>query len=152
MKEALSTTFTGMFTLLIAAALSAAVMGGFSVEIPEATAVNPFDVSLQAEAKGIATVSTEQMREMVSLGSHLILDAREQAAYDAGHIPTAMSVSVKNFEESFPMIAPMLDADTPMVVYCTGPFCDDALRLIERMRDAGFQNAVLYLEGMEGWE
>ncbi len=152
MKEALSTTFTGMVTLLVAATLSAAIMGGFSMEIPEAPAVNPFDMALQAEAKGIETVSTGQMREMVESGSHLILDARESSAYDEAHIPTARSFSIHDFEEQFPVMLPMLSSGMPVVVYCTGPFCDDALRLIERLRETGFPNAVLYLDGMEGWE
>ncbi|MDF3129780.1 rhodanese-like domain-containing protein [Kiritimatiellaeota bacterium B1221] len=152
MKEALSTTFTGMFSLLIAATLSAAIMGGFRLGLPEAQMENPFDVASQAEAAGVEIVDTAQMREIVETGSHLILDAREASAYDQAHIPTAMSVSVHQFEESFPQIAPMLQADSPLAVYCTGPYCDDGLRLILRMREAGFTGAVLYLEGMEGWE
>jgi len=146
MKEALSTTLLGMVTLLVAAVLSAWVMGGFS---PERKL--PPDLSVQAAEMGVQVVDTLQMKEIVESGSHLILDARTRSEYDQGHIPTAMSVSVQNFEESFPPIAPMLYPDAPLVVYCTGPTCDDALRLIERLREAGYPGAVLYVEGMEGW-
>jgi rhodanese-related sulfurtransferase len=146
MKEALSTTLTGLVTLLTASLLSAWVMGGFS---PERTL--PPSLATTAAEMGIQLVSTPEMRVIVDSGSHLILDARSQSEYDEGHIPTAMSVSIQNFEESFPMIAPMLYPDTPLVVYCNGPTCDDALRLIERMREIGFEGALLYLDGMEGW-
>lgn len=151
MNEALSTTIAGMLTLLAAALLSAAIMGGFSTDLKPPPPVNPLDVRLQAEAADIETIDTTRMREIVSSGSHLILDARPQSEYDQGHIPTALPVPVRNFEESFPMIAPLLDPETPVVVYCTGPACDDGLRLIERMREAGYLGGVLYVDGMEGW-
>ncbi|MGA0332616.1 MAG: rhodanese-like domain-containing protein [Kiritimatiellia bacterium] len=146
MKEAASTLSVGMLTLLAASLLSAWVMGGFSSHHRL-----PASLSAQAAELGISVIDTLQMREIVRSGSHLILDARKTSDYDDGHIPTAFSVPVSKFEESFPMIAPMLLPDTPLVVYCSGPQCDDALRLIERMREAGVEAAVLYLEGMEGW-
>jgi len=109
-------------------------------------------VSIEAAELGVEIISVDQMRAIVDEGSHLILDARSQAEYDLGHIPMAMSVPFKTFEESFPMIAPILQPDSPVVVYCSGPLCDDALLLIKRMREAGFLTTSLFLEGMEGWE
>lgn len=151
MKEALSTTLTGLAVLLAASLISAAVMGGFSARFEAPAPLNPFDMERRAAEKGVSLVRTEEMRDIVASGSHLILDARSQSQYDQGHIPTAMPVPVRDFEESFPLIAPLLGPEIPVVVYCSGPFCDDALYLIERIAEAGFPGARLYLDGMEGW-
>ncbi|WFB36399.1 rhodanese-like domain-containing protein [Kiritimatiellota bacterium B12222] len=140
-----------MTTLLVVAVLSAVLSGGLSGKVVLSSDVKAFDVALQAEDRGIETVDTAQMKEMVASGAYLILDARLPSEYEKSHIPTAKSVSIQFFEESFPEVLPLLSEGGPVVVYCTGPFCDDGLRLIERMQEIGFYGAMLYVDGMEGW-
>lgn len=152
MKEAWSTICMGCLSLLLAASVSAWMTAGLSPSRLTTAQISPSRVALQAQEQGIEVVDVATMRGMVESGSHLILDARSQSEYDEGHIPTAMSLSVKDFENSFPLIAPMLMPETPLVVYCSGALCDDALLLIGYLREAGFGNASLFLEGMEGWE
>jgi rhodanese-related sulfurtransferase len=152
MKEAWSTTITGIMVLLLASVLSGWMLKVLSPETLRSEQVSLSRVSIEAGELGIPLVDLSEMQEIVASGSHLILDARSQAEYDQGHIPMAMSVPVKSFEESFPMIAPILQPDSPLVVYCSGPLCDDALLLIKRMQEAGFSNASLFLDGMGGWE
>lgn len=109
-------------------------------------------VEAAAGEAGVEIIGSVEARRFLELGSHLFLDARSQQEYDQGHIPMAMSLPLREFESTFPQIAPMLDSDTPLVVYCSGTLCDDGLHLILRLREAGFEGGVLYLDGMEGWE
>jgi len=138
--------------LLFVSTLSAWMFESLSPTPVRAERVRPSWVREEAIQLGVELVDLEQLKQIIDTGSHLILDARSQEEYDQGHIPTAMPVSVKEFEQSFPMIAPILEPDSPLVVYCGGPLCDDALLLVKRLRDAGYTNASLFLEGMEGWE
>jgi len=104
-----------------------------------------------AREAGVEVVDTDRMRAIVATGSHLILDARPLSDYDAGHLPGAMSLPRESFETAYPELAPVLTPADPLVVYCSGPLCDDALLVIERLREAGFSGASLYLDGWEGW-
>lgn len=152
MKEAWSTMFMGCLILLLASSVSAwmtAVLAPTPVTLEQ---ISPSRVEVEARERGIEIIDLPTMRTIVASGSHLIFDARSQREYDEGAIPTAMSFSVKDFENSFPMMAPMLTPEMPLVVYCSGPLCDDALLLIGYLNEAGFVNTSLFLQGMEGWE
>ncbi len=152
MKEAWSTLFMGIVALIVASAVSAWMTVVLSPMLLSAEQLSPSRVEVQARALGIEMIDPSAMRVIVETSSHLILDARSQSDYDEAAIPTALSLPVKDFENSFPLIAPMLTPDTPLVVYCGGPLCDDALQLIGRLNEAGFVNTSLFLQGMEGWE
>lgn len=152
MKEAPSTLITGCLMLLLATAVSGWLTAVLSPSPLTAERISPSRVEMQALAQGIEIIDPAGMRAVVAQGSRLILDARPQSEYDQGHLPTAMPLPVDDFENSFPLIAPMLTPDTPLVVYCGGPLCDDALRLAGYLREAGFGDTALFLQGMEGWE
>lgn len=148
----LKTNLFGILLLLGVSALTAWMSYTLS---PEPLTLEQFRVSpVEAAAgeAGVEIIRSVEARRFQESGSHLFLDARAQHEYDQGHIPTAMPLPLRDFESAFPQIAPMLESDTPLVVYCSGPLCDDGLHLILRLREAGFEGGVLYLDGMEGWE
>ncbi|MEX2606566.1 MAG: rhodanese-like domain-containing protein [Kiritimatiellia bacterium] len=146
------TTLFGMILLPGVSALTAWMSYALS---PNPLTLEVFRVSpveAAAEEAGVDVIGTEDARTFQESGSHLFLDARSQQEYDQGHIPMAMPLPLREFESAFPQLAPMLEPDTPLVVYCSGPLCDDGLHLILRLREAGFGGGILYLDGMEGWE
>jgi rhodanese-related sulfurtransferase len=150
--DMLKTNLIGIMLLLGVSAVTAWVSYSLS---PEPLTLEQFRVSpVEAAAgeAGVEIIDTVEARRFLESGSYLILDARTQQEYDQGHIPTAMPLPLREFESAFPQIAPMLESNTPLVVYCSGPLCDDGLHLILRLREAGFEGGVLYLDGMEGWK
>jgi rhodanese-related sulfurtransferase len=105
----------------------------------------------QFEASGFPLLSTEDTRAFFQAGTHLFLDARPLAEHFEGHIPGTFPVPVNEFDIHFTEIAPILDADSPLIVYCGNPACDQALRLAKRLRDAGYTNVSLFPGGYEAW-
>lgn len=79
-----------------------------------------------------------------------LLDARPAEAYDAGHIDSALSVPLEDYENQSDIRA-ILDPVTPIIVYCSGVDCDDSLHLILKLRQDGLSQAVLYAGGWEEW-
>jgi len=106
---------------------------------------------LEAEKEGFPLISTAEARMLQASGTHLFLDARSLAEYSQSHIPGAMPLPISDFESTFPDLAPILLPDSPLVTYCSGAACDEALRLARRLRDAGQRNVSIYLTGMDGW-
>ena len=121
-------------------------------DMPLNGAIAPGDVvQLEAEAAGFPVVTTSQVRDIVASGSHMLLDARPRDQFAEDHLPGAMSLPITDFEQSFAELAPVLMSGMPIMVYCTGPRCDESLQLAERLREAGFSMVEIYVEGMEGW-
>lgn len=104
-----------------------------------------------ASASGLSVVTMEQVREMVGQASHVILDARRPADYDKGHIPTAMSLPISAFEESFDQYVGLLAPETPVLVYCSGRECEESVELGQRLHSMGITNVVLYVGGFSEW-
>jgi len=105
----------------------------------------------QAQEEGVDVISLEQAAEIAEAYSHTILDARSMEDYDNGHIPGAFSLSLKNFDEAISDIAPMLEG-APIMLYCSGIDCDEALNLLLKLRESGYEELVLFADGWKAWE
>jgi rhodanese-related sulfurtransferase len=45
----------------------------------------------------------------------------------------------------------LLTPEQPIVVYCSGPECDESLKLGEILITAGYTNIALFAGGMTAW-
>ncbi len=108
-------------------------------------------VRAQAASEGIAVLSLPDILEAVTHGSHVVLDARSRDEYAQDQLPGAMSLPISDFEAGMVEMAGFLEPSMPLVTYCTGPDCDDALQLALRLREAGFRNVSVYVGGLEEW-
>lgn len=130
--------------------------------------INP--VSLQAQCDiqkatlaeaGQATpeVSTEELLQILSTGSAVVLDVRPSMEYATSHIPGAMNVSAKPGVEMSLYVSDVAEIgrlvkgkkSAPIVVYCNGPLCGKSRRLGEELAEAGFSNVRRYQLGIPVW-
>lgn len=108
-------------------------------------------VETRALREGIGLVSLEQARQFAEEGRHLVFDARSSQEYDEGHVPGAMSVPYREIDERFVEVQFFLTPEQPVLTYCSGLACDDALMLSLFLRDQGFTNVVLFAGGIQAW-
>lgn len=80
----------------------------------------------------------------------VLLDARDPALYEAGHIPGAVSLPLTLDEEQFQDCLPFLTGRT-IVTYCSGARCTDSTTLADRFRERGFANVRIFHGGWEEW-
>jgi len=125
--------------LLAAADISTATLAEAGVKTPE--------------------VSTQELREILAARSATVLDARPRAEYAASHIPGALNVSAR---PGVPMSSYVSDVaeigrlvrdrkNTPLVLYCNGPFCGKSKRLSEELLSAGYGSVRRYQLGIPVW-
>lgn len=147
-----STPLFGAGWLLVVSGLCAWMTAGLRPE-PLSAAPPATEVTLRGdvEAAGFEVVDTARARRIAETGSHLILDARPREQFAGGHLPGAVSLPIVDFEQTLPEVLPLLSSGLPLMVYCTGPRCDEALRLAIRLEEAGFPGAAVYVDGMMGW-
>ncbi len=71
-------------------------------------------------------VTIDELRDRLRAGKVVLLDARPEVEYQAGHLPEAISIPLDELEKRLGE----LPRNRTLVVYCRGPLCviaDDAL-------------------------
>lgn len=106
--------------------------------------------------KQVKDISVDELKDMKKTGKGLlVLDAREIEAYCKGHIPGACNI----FDAEIASLAPdKVDKSLQIVVYGPGqakrsqdPMDRLAGDTIDRLKKAGFGNAVELRGGFEAW-
>ncbi len=82
----------------------------------------------------------------VRRGEVLVLDVRPRQEYEAGHIPGAISLPLRELRERLSE----LPREQEIVAYCRGPYCVLAAQAVELLRERGFR-AVRLEDGVPDW-
>jgi len=111
-----------------------------------------YQATLGESGQRTVEVSTDQLRGILADMSAVVLDARPVREYALSHIPGTMNVAAK---PGVPMSAYVSDVaevgrllegkkQTPLVLYCNGPYCGKSKRLAEELLAAGYTNVRRY--------
>lgn len=111
---------------------------------------------VSAPAKGqISKIDIATLFGLQSEGSVLLVDVRPRFFYNIDHIPGAISMPLKSFEEEFPATRSQLDAavaaDKAIVLYCTDENCPDGRATARKLAVEGYSTAV-YTGGWKEWK
>jgi len=96
--------------------------------------------------EGMEPVDRDALLKRVREGEVTVLDVRPSEEYQAGHIPGAISIPLKELE----LRLSSLPRNQEVVAYCRGPYCVLAIQAVEVLRAKGF-NAVRLEEGIQDW-
>src|SRR5262249_48372779 len=118
-----------------------------------------FDATLAEVGQKTPEVGTEELRRILKDQSATVLDARPRKEYAMSHIPGAVNVAGKPgvaASRYVPDIAQIEQAlggnkSTPIVVYCSGPFCGRSKRVSEELAAEGFTSVRRYQLGIPVW-
>jgi rhodanese-related sulfurtransferase len=101
---------------------------------------------------GVVIAPLAEAKAIVDEQSRVILDARPVGDYEAGHLPGAFSLPESQIDLYFGPLMPLLAFDAPVMTYCTGKDCDEALLLTQKLAERKVTNVVMFLGGMEEWK
>jgi rhodanese-related sulfurtransferase len=107
---------------------------------PPKAALNPGEI-----------VPLPQAKELWGTGAAFFLDARAPADYSAGHISGAFSLPAEGFDDHYAPVAAMLTPESSIVCYCDGMECDLSKRVSELLRQRGFTNVHILVNGWTSW-
>jgi len=94
--------------------------------------------------EGMEPVDREALLKLVHEGAVTVLDVRPVEEYNAGHIPGALSIPLKELT----LHLTELPHDQEIVAYCRGPYCVLSIEAVEMLRAKGF-HAVRLEEGIQ---
>jgi len=96
-------------------------------------------------------VNTDQLKKMMAQKQTLVLiDSRSSQEYQEAHIKGAVSLPVDKFQE-YKAVLPE-DRTRLLVIYCNGVKCGKSNRLAKQIEPMGYQNILIYSEGIPVWE
>lgn len=108
-------------------------------------------VETLAFRQGVPVAFLAAVRERMNDPAAAIFDARPPEQYAAGHLPGARNVPVAEADRRLGEFAAWLKPATPILTYCGGADCDDALELAMKLRGYGFGDVTLYPGGYAEW-
>ncbi len=94
--------------------------------------------------EGMEPVDRDELLELAREVAVTVLDVRPVEEYNAGFIPGALSIPLKELK----LHLAELPRDQEIVAYCRGPFCVLSVQAVEMLRAQGF-NAVRLEEGIQ---
>ncbi len=113
------------------------------------------DWSVEARLRGpdgeSMIVSLEEARELYDLHEAIFIDARSEEHYHEGHIKGALSLPWQRVHEYFIEVAEQLDPGKPIITYCDGETCELSHELAIFLKDMGFNNSRVLVNGWGLW-
>ncbi len=95
-------------------------------------------------------VTANQLKEF-SDGGAVIVDARLQRDFDAGHVPGAINVSPLETEKQIASVMKPYQPAVPIIVYCQSSQCDLAFIVSRNLNRLGFSRIYYYEGGWADW-
>ncbi len=92
---------------------------------------------------------------------HVVLDVRDPARAERGHVPTAVSMPSPRLaamtqrfveEDRVPVLPGVSDKGAPVTLYSDRHNTGDVLRAFKNVRDWGYKNATILEGGFERWK
>lgn len=82
----------------------------------------------------------------------LFLDARPQSQYAEGHIQGALSLPWQEADRHFMELADRLEGASTIITYCDGEHCDLSHELALFLKEMGFENVRVLVNGWTVWQ
>lgn len=98
----------------------------------------------------IENVTIEQALKLYNSKSALFIDARSTADFHRSHIPNAINIPYKKFDNSIESIL-TFSRDTLIVTYCIGIECNSSHELAMILTQFGFKRVFIMKDGLSEW-
>ncbi len=98
------------------------------------------------ERNQLERVDSKTLVRRIRRGEITLLDVRPSREYEAGHLPGAISIPIKDLKHGISK----LPKDREIVAYCRGPLCVMSIEAVNVLRKSGFR-AVRWEESVADW-
>lgn len=82
----------------------------------------------------------------------ILLDARPEKRFNAGHIPGALLMLDTKVDETIGAVLKDVPKNKEIITYCQGPNCEKSVNLAIELKKRGYTNVKVYRGGLPEWE
>ncbi|MFP4349845.1 MAG: rhodanese-like domain-containing protein [Thermodesulfobacteriota bacterium] len=97
-------------------------------------------------------IPLEEARELFERDEILFVDARPENQYQEGHLPDALIIPWQEVDRYFMEAAEQLEEGKTIVTYCDGESCDLSHELALFLKDMGFADVRVLVNGWTVWK
>jgi rhodanese-related sulfurtransferase len=97
-------------------------------------------------------ISLEEAEKLYFTHAAVFIDARSAEEYAQGHIRNARSLPWQEVDLNFMTVTADLEMTTPIITYCDGETCELSHDLALFLRDAGFTDTRVLVNGWTVWQ
>jgi rhodanese-related sulfurtransferase len=97
-------------------------------------------------------VTLEEAEKLFFTHTAVFIDARSAEDYANGHIQGARSLPWHDVDIKFIDVTQDMDLENPVITYCDGETCELSHDLALFLRDAGFTNTRVLINGWTVWQ
>jgi len=97
-------------------------------------------------------ISLNEAEKLFFTDAAVFIDARPEEDYARGHIQNARCLPWQEVDLRFMGVTEALDLEMPIVTYCDGEKCELSHNLALFLRDAGFLNTRVLVNGWTLWQ
>lgn len=117
-------------------------------QVPPTTAATAVRQTPPAEAAGVVKIDAEAFERFLRTGNVVVIDVRDEAAYQRAHIPNAVSVPLEHVERE---AARLLKSNVFVLTYCAGPRGDKGAAAATLLRRLGVKQVYALDGGLKRW-
>jgi rhodanese-related sulfurtransferase len=97
-------------------------------------------------------ISLGEAEKLFFTDAAVFIDARSEEDYARGHIQNARCLPWQEVDLRFMGVTEALDLEMPIITYCDGEKCELSHNLALFLRDAGFLNTRVLVNGWTLWQ
>jgi rhodanese-related sulfurtransferase len=102
--------------------------------------------------QGIETLNLSQAYQIWQEKKALFVDARKAEEYQELHVQGAVNMPSETWAELSASELLKMAKTQEMVVYCSQESCDDALKLAQKLKAAGYIRVMAFTGGFRAWD
>jgi rhodanese-related sulfurtransferase len=100
----------------------------------------------------VPKITPAKMQKIVARKDTVIVDARMEQDYKAGHIDGAVSLPVNCSDEVYARTVSGLTKNKKIILYCQSAGCQFAEKIALRLKEDGFKNLAIFKGGWVEWQ
>jgi rhodanese-related sulfurtransferase len=100
---------------------------------------------------GIRFIALQETEDLFGRGQAVFVDSRPRGEFDAGHIPGALNIPLKENKSGLAPGSLPVPQDRTLVVYCEGGDCQTSIALAKLIQTLGFRDIRIFSGGWTEW-
>ncbi len=93
-----------------------------------------------------------RINQIVPKKKKIILDVRPRNNYNQGHLPSALSFPLKDFDDSVGHLLSSINRQAAILVYCASFECTDSHTFAQRLKNLRFSDVKVFSGGFRQWQ
>ncbi len=116
-------------------------------------AVSAWSKEALANNEVIAEIKApSEAKALFDSGGYVFVDARGEEAYKENHVKGAVSLPVDEFQKLGKTFIDKYPTNSRLIIYCSGRECEDSHTLGGFLKDLGYKEIKIMIDGLPGWQ